>query len=131
MDKYRIDTLRSQGLSHEECLEKMDNYSTKFPIIEDKIENGDNPLTVSSLLLRSTLWSILYFIIFKIVEKSFSIISCIYKQQGFESLVESSCTSTSTSTSTNSCSLGCFKFPNLSNLLLSHVSVSSPASTTQ
>ena len=134
MDKYRIDTLRSQGLSHEECIEKMDNYSTKFPVIEDKIENGDNPLTVSSLLLRSTLWSILYFIIFKIVEKSFSIISCIYKQQGFASLAASSCTSTSTSTSTNSCSLGCFKFPNLSNLsnlLLSHASISSPASTTQ
>jgi len=129
MDKYRIDTLRSQGLSHEECLEKMDKYSTKFPMNEDKIENGDKPLSVPFLLLRSTLWSILYFIIFKIVEKSFSIISCIYKQQSFSSMAASSCTSTSTST--NSCSFGCFKFPNLSNLLLSHASVTSPASTTQ
>jgi 1-acyl-sn-glycerol-3-phosphate acyltransferase len=127
MDKYRIDTLRSQGLSHEECLEKMENYSTKFPMIEDKIENGDNPLTVSSLLLRSTLWSILYFIIFKIVERFFSIISCIYKQQDFASLDASSCTSTSI----NSCSFSCFKFPILSNLILSHASVSSPVSTSQ
>jgi hypothetical protein len=127
MDKYRIDTLRSQGLSHEECLEKMENYSTKFPMVEDKIENGDKPLSVPFLLLRSTLWSILYFIIFKFVEKFFSIISCIYKQQSFTSSDELACTSTST----NSCSFGCFKFPNLSNLLLSHASVTSHASTAQ
>jgi hypothetical protein len=121
MDKYRIDTLRSQGLSHEECLEKMDNYSTKFPIIEDKIENGDKPLTVSSLLLRSTLWSIIYFIIFKIVEKSFSIISCIYKQQG---------SITPVTNYIDKCSFRELKFPFLPNFLLSKVSsVSSPAST--
>ena len=104
MDKYRIDTLRSQGLSHEECLEKMENYSTKFPIIEDKIENGDNPLTVSSLLLRSTLWSILYFIIFKIVEKSFSVISSIYKCGGG--------TASDGASASNTCSLGCSFFKN-------------------
>lgn len=125
MDKYRIDTLHSQGLSHEECLEKMDNYSTNFPIIEDKIENRDKSLSVPFLLFRSTLWSIIYFIIFKIVERFFSIISCIYKQQSFASSDELACTST------NSCSFGCLKFPNLSNFLLSHASVTSHASTAQ
>jgi 1-acyl-sn-glycerol-3-phosphate acyltransferase len=101
MDKYRIDTLRSQGLSHEECLAKMENYATKFPRIEDKIEKEDIPLTASFLLLRAILWSIVYFIIFKIVEKSFSVISSIYKCGG------------SNATSGNTCSLGCgvFKFP--------------------
>ena len=101
MDKYRIDTLRSQGLSHEECLAKMEYYATKFPRIEDKIERDDIPLTASFLLLRAILWSIVYFIIFKIVEKSFSVISSIYKCGG------------SNATSGNTCSLGCgvFKFP--------------------
>ena len=100
MDKYRIDTLRSQGLSHEECLAKMEHYATTFPRIEDKIEKGDTPLTASFLLLRAILWSIVYFIIFKIVEKSFSVISSIYKCGG------------STATSDNTCSLGCSFFKN-------------------
>jgi hypothetical protein len=126
MDKYRIDTLLSQGVSHAECLEKMDNYSTKFPKIEDKIVNGDTPLSVPFLLLRSTLWSIVYFIIFKIVEKCFSALSCIYKLQGSPTSATSSAT-----TSATGCSLGCFKFPFLPNFLLSHASVSSLASTAQ
>ena len=121
MDKYRIDTLKGQGLSHEECLEKMEQYSTKFPKVEDKIVNGDTPLSVPFLLLRSTLWSIVYFIIFKIVEKCFSAISCIYKLQGSAA---STCSSV-TGATTNSCSFGCFKFPFLPNFLLSHASVSS------
>jgi hypothetical protein len=120
MDKYRIDTLRGQGLSHTECLEKMEQYSTKFPIIEDKVINGDTPLSIPFLLLRSTLWSIVYFIIYKIVEKCFSAISCIYKQQGSTTSVSNSIIG-----STTGFSFGCFKFPNLSNFLLSHASVSS------
>ena len=124
MDKYRIDTLKGQGLSHEECLEKMEQYSTKFPKVEDKIVNGDTPLSVPFLLLRSTLWSIVYFIIFKIVEKCFSAISCIYKLQGSAA---STCSSV-TGATTNSCSFGCFKFPFLPNFLLSHASVSSVSS---
>ena len=102
MDKYRIDTLRSQGLSHEECLAKMDHYATTFPRIEDKIEKGDTPLTASFLLLRAILWSIVYFIIFKIVEKSFSVISSIYKCGG----------SSVSAASGNTCSLGCSFFKN-------------------
>jgi 1-acyl-sn-glycerol-3-phosphate acyltransferase len=102
MDKYRIDTLHSQGLSHEECLAKMEHYATTFPRIEDKIEKGDTPLTASFLLLRAILWSIVYFIIFKIVEKSFSVISSIYKCGG----------STANATSGNTCSLGCSFFKN-------------------
>jgi hypothetical protein len=102
MDKYRIDTLRSQGLSHSECLAKMEHYATKFPRIEDKIEKEDTPLTASFLLLRAVLWSIVYFIIFKIVEKSFSVISSIYKCGG----------SSVSATSGNTCSLGCGFFKN-------------------
>lgn len=124
MDKYRIDTLLSQGLSRAECLEKMENYSTKFPKIEDKIVNGDTPLSIPFLLLRSTLWSIIYFIIFKIVEKCFSAISCIYKLQSSGAEV----TNSASSSTTNSCTFGCFKFPFLPNLLLSHASVSSVSS---
>jgi 1-acyl-sn-glycerol-3-phosphate acyltransferase len=124
MDKYRIDTLLSQGLSHDECLEKMDNYSTTFPMIEDKIVNGDTPLSVPFLLLRSTLWSIVYFIIFKIVEKCFSALSCIYKLQGSGA----EATNSATSSTTNSCSFGCFKFPFLPNFILSHASVASVSS---
>jgi hypothetical protein len=108
----------------------MDNYSTKFPKIEDKIVNGDTPLSVQFLLLRSTLWSIVYFIIFKIVEKCFSALSCIYKLDGSPTSATSSATSSAT-TSATGCSLGCFKFPFLPNLLLSHASVSSLASTSQ
>jgi 1-acyl-sn-glycerol-3-phosphate acyltransferase len=106
MDKYRIDTLRSKGLSHEECLAKMEHYATTFPRIEDKIEKGDTPLTASFLLLRAILWSIVYFIIFKIVEKSFSVISSIYKCGGSTANV---CAS---ATSDNTCSLGCSFFKN-------------------
>jgi len=121
MDKYRIDTLRSQGLSHRECLEKMEHYATKFPCIENKIERGDAPLSVPFLLLRSTLWSIVYFIIFKIVEKCFSSISCIYKFTG--KCDASACTSSSDS------SIGCsfFKFPFLKNFPFSLASVTSHA----
>jgi 1-acyl-sn-glycerol-3-phosphate acyltransferase len=102
MDKYRIDTLRSQGLSHQECLAKMEHYSTTFPSIENKIEKGDTPLSVLFLLLRATLWSIVYFIIFKIVEKCFSSISSIYKCGG----------SSANASASNTCSLGCSFFKN-------------------
>jgi len=108
MDKYRIDTLRSQGLSHSECLAKMDHYSTTFPIIEDKLEKGDTPLSVAFLLLRATLWSILYYIIFKIVEKCFSVISSIYKCGGGSVSANAS----ANASATNTCSLGCGLFKN-------------------
>ena len=115
MDKYRIDTLRSQGLSHEDCLAKMDHYATKFPSIEDKIEKEDRPLSASFLLLRAILWSIVYFIIFKIVEKSFSVISSIYKCGGSTASASANTNAnpSSSATSGNTCSLGCgiFKFP--------------------
>jgi 1-acyl-sn-glycerol-3-phosphate acyltransferase len=120
MDKYRIDTLRSQGLSHQECLEKIEQHSTKFPLIENKIENGDTPLSLPFLLLRSTLWSIIYFIIFKIVEKFFSVISCIYKLKcpGSTDACTSSSPST-TGTTTTTCSWGSLKYPFLHNLSFS------------
>ena len=118
MDKYRIDTLRSQGLSHEECLQKMEQYSTKFPFIENTIENGDEPLSLPFLLLRSTLWSIIYFIIFKIVEKFFSVISCIYKLRCPWS-TEACASSSPSSTATAACSWGALKYPYLNNLSFS------------
>jgi 1-acyl-sn-glycerol-3-phosphate acyltransferase len=122
MDKYRIDTLRSQGLSHEECLEKMNHYSTKFPIIEDKIINGDKPLSIPFLLLRSTCWSIIYFIIFKIIEKCFSCISRIYKQPFLTCSKSCDAPANTISSSDRSCSFGCFKIPFLYNFPFSHKS---------
>jgi len=133
MDKYRIDTLRSQGLSHRECLEKMDQYSTKFPRIEDKVVKGDTPLPVSFLLLRAIFWSILYYIIFKIVEKSFSVISYIYKCSGSSAGSSASCMPAIPSSSgiSSTCSLGCglFKFPFLKNFPFSLTSVTSHVAT--
>lgn len=102
MDKYRIDTLCNQGLSRDECLTKMEYYSTKFPAIEDKMINGDTKLSVPFLLLRSTLWSIIYFIIFKIVEKCFSAISCIYKKTDYANTVISNSVN-----NTTGCNIGC------------------------
>ena len=96
MDKYRIDTLLQQGLSRDKCLEKMEHYSTKFPAVEDKMINGDTKLSTPFLLLRSTLWSIVYFIIFKIIEKCYSVISCIYKQTNTENIIISDSVNTST-----------------------------------
>jgi 1-acyl-sn-glycerol-3-phosphate acyltransferase len=102
MDKYRIDTLLQQGLSRDECLEKMENYSTKFPAIEDKMINGDTKLSTPFLLLRSMIWSIIYFIIFKIIEKCFSVFSCIYKQTNTENIIISDSVNNSMS-----CNLKC------------------------
>jgi 1-acyl-sn-glycerol-3-phosphate acyltransferase len=119
MDKYRIDTLRSQGLSHDECLQKMEQYSTKFPLIENTIENGDEPLSLPFLLLRSTLWAVIYFIIFKIVEKFFSVISCIYKLRCPWSTEACTSSSPSSSTATAPCSWGALKYPYLNNLSFS------------
>jgi len=127
MDKYRIDTLRSQGLSHSECVEKMDQYSTTFPIIEDQILKGDTPLPVSFLLLRAIFWSILYYIIFKIVEKCFSVISSLYKCcGGIPTCVPTIPNSSGTS---STCSLGCgfFKFPFIKNFPFSLAPVTSHA----
>lgn len=82
MDKYRIDTLQSKGMSYDECLEKMKQYSTKFPKIEDKILRGDKPLSMQFLLVRCILWSIIYYIIYKFIERFFSTFSSFYKKIG-------------------------------------------------
>jgi 1-acyl-sn-glycerol-3-phosphate acyltransferase len=115
MDKYRIDTLRNQGLSHEECLEKMKHYSTKFPKIEDKILRGDRPLNSRFLLVRCILWTIVYYIIYKIVERFFSFFSSFYKKIG-------ACSSSSSSSSCSSFSLLFLRFPFLQNFLSSPTS---------
>jgi 1-acyl-sn-glycerol-3-phosphate acyltransferase len=85
MNNYRIDYLISKGSSYEESVQKMQYYSTKFPVIEDKMANEDIPFSTPLLILRSTLWSIIYFIIFKIVERFFSIFSSFYKKIGCSS----------------------------------------------
>lgn len=85
MNKYRIDYLISKGSTYEESIKKMQYYSTKFPAIEDKKANEDIPFSTPLLILRSTLWSIIYFIIFKIVERFFSIFSSFYKKIGCSS----------------------------------------------
>jgi hypothetical protein len=80
MDKFRIDKYREQGLSHEECLQKMNELASKYPLLENKILKDDIELGTPFLLVRSLLWSVIYFIIFKVIEKIFDVFhSCSNK----------------------------------------------------
>lgn len=108
MDKYRIDTLISQGLSYEDSVNKMKEYSTQFPQIENKVLKDDKPLPMSFLFIRSILWSILYFIIFKVIEHFFSILSKFYKKMSNpfgEETTYFSNTIISTSQPSNTCNM--------------------------
>ena len=80
MDEFRIETYSEKGLSYEECVKKMNELSLKYPVIENKILKDDIELGTPFLLLRSLLWSVIYFIIFKVIEKIFDVFhSCSNK----------------------------------------------------
>ena len=80
MDTFRIEKYREQGLSYEESIEKMKELATKYPVLENKILKDDVELGTPFLLIRSLLWSVIYFIIFKVIEKIFDIFnSCSNK----------------------------------------------------
>jgi 1-acyl-sn-glycerol-3-phosphate acyltransferase len=77
MDKYRIDSYIEKGMTYEDALKQTEKLSKSYPIIEDKIINGDTPISNSFILIRSVCWAIIYYIIFKIIEKVFTLfVSC-------------------------------------------------------
>jgi len=77
MDKYRIDSYIEKGMTYEDAVKKTEEFSKKYPLIEDKIINGDTPLSNSFILIRSACWAIIYYIIYKIIEKVFALfVSC-------------------------------------------------------
>jgi len=80
MDAFRIDTYREQGLSHEESIEKMNKQAEKYPVLESTILKDDVEHGTPFLLMRSLLWSVIYFIIYKAIGKIFDVFnSCSNK----------------------------------------------------
>jgi predicted membrane protein len=73
MDKYRIDSYIEKGSSYEDALKITEKLTTNKPSIDDTITNGDTPISNSFILIRSVCWAIIYYIIFKIIEKVFEI----------------------------------------------------------
>jgi 1-acyl-sn-glycerol-3-phosphate acyltransferase len=73
MDKYRIDSYMEKGMTYEDAVKKTEEFAKQFPLIEDKIVNGDKPISNTLILIRNVLWVIIYYIIYKIIEKVFEI----------------------------------------------------------
>jgi hypothetical protein len=77
MDKYRIDSYIEKGRSYEDALKITEKLTTNKPPIDATIINGDKPISNSFILLRSMCWAIIYYIIYKIIEKVFALfLSC-------------------------------------------------------
>jgi hypothetical protein len=130
MDTFRIDTYREQGLSHEECVEKMNEQAEKYPILENKILKDDVELGTPFLLIRSILWSIIYFIIYKAIGKIFDVFnSCSNKTNQIIDTINTSGIDIPSDTCNilnkpkNLCNILCkFNLPFLSNLIKSPAS---------
>ena len=119
MDKYRIDSYIEKGMSYEDALKKTEEFSKKYPLIEDKIINGDTPISNSFILLRSMCWAIIYYIIFRIIEKGFEMfLSCSKKTNQIIGPVMGD----------GACTSFCSRFSFLKNLVFSPVSTVSPVS---
>ena len=73
MDKYRIDSYIEKGMTYEDAVKKTEEYAKQFPLIEDKIVNGDKPISNTLVFIRNVIWVIIYYIIYKIIEKVFEI----------------------------------------------------------
>lgn len=125
MDKYRIDSYMDKGMTYKDAVEKTEEFSKQFPIIEDKILNGDNPISNTFILLRSIAWAIIYYLIYKIIEKVFEIFFSFSKKMNQTNQMNSSCIGVS------ACSTSfCKRFSILKNFLISPVSPVSRISTT-
>lgn len=120
MDKYRIDSYMEKGMTYEYAVKKTEEYAKQFPLIEDKIVNGDNPISNTLILIRSIAWAILYYIIYKIIEKVFEIFFSFSKkmnQMNQISQTNSSCIGI------GACSTSfCKRFSILKNFLISPIS---------
>ena len=91
MDKYRIDSYMEKGMTYEDAVKKTEEFAKQFPLIEDKIVNGDKPISNTLILIRNVLWVIIYYIIYKIIEKVFEIFFSFSKKMN---QMNSSCLST-------------------------------------
>ena len=128
MDKYRIDSYMEKGMTYEKAVKKTEEYAKQFPLIEDKIVNGDNPISNTLIFIRNVVWVIIYYIIYKIIEKVFEIFFSFSKkmnQTNQTNQTNSSCIGVS------ACSTSfCKRFSILKNFLISPVSPVSRISTT-
>jgi len=117
MDKYRIDSYIEKGMTYEDALKKTEELSKQFPLIEDKIINGDTPLSNTFILIRSIMWAIIYYIIYKVIAKVFEIFFSFSKKMN---QTNSSCNSTG-----GCCASMCSRFSILKNFLFSPLSTAS------
>ena len=122
MDKYRIDSYIEKGMTYEDAVKKTEEFAKQFPLIEDKIINGDNPISNTFILIRTVLWAIIYYIIYKLVEKVFEIFFCLSKKMN---QTNSSCIPTG-----GCCVSMCNRFSILKNFLFSPVLPVSPVLST-
>jgi hypothetical protein len=106
-----------KGMTYEYAVKKTEEYAKQFPLIEDKIVNGDNPISNTLILIRSIAWAILYYIIYKIIEKVFEIFFSFSKKMNQISQTNSSCIGI------GACSTSfCKRFSILKNFLISPIS---------
>jgi 1-acyl-sn-glycerol-3-phosphate acyltransferase len=91
MDKYRIDSYMEKGMTYENAVKKTEEYAKQFPLIEDKIINGDNPISNTLIFIRNVAWVIIYYIIYKIIEKVFEIFFSFSKKMNQTNQTNSSC----------------------------------------
>ena len=120
MDKYRIDSYIEKGMTYEDAVKKTEEFAKQFPLIEDKIINGDTPLSNTFILIRTVLWAIIYYVIYKLIEKVFEIFFSLSKKMN---QTNSSCIPTS-----SCCASMCSRFSFLKNFLFSPVLPVSPVS---
>jgi hypothetical protein len=109
MDKYRIDSYIEKGMTYENAVKKTEELSKQFPLIEDKIINGDTPISNTFILIRTVLWAIIYYIIYKLIEKVFEIFFSLSKKMN---KTNSSCIPVG-----GCCASMCSRFSILKNLL--------------
>jgi len=91
MDKYRIDSYMEKGMTYEDAVKKTEEYAKQFPLIEDKIINGDNPISNTLIFIRNVAWVIIYYIIYKLIEKVFEIFFSFSKKMNQTNQTNSSC----------------------------------------
>jgi len=120
MDKYRIDSYIEKGMTYEDAVKKTEEFAKQFPLIEDKIINGDTPLSNTFILIRTVLWAIIYYVIYKLIEKVFEIFFSLSKKMN---QTNSSCIPTR-----SCCASMCSRFSFLKNFLFSPVLPVSPVS---
>jgi 1-acyl-sn-glycerol-3-phosphate acyltransferase len=123
MDKYRIDSYMEKGMTYENAVKKTEEYAKKFPLIEDKIINGDNPISNTLIFIRNVVWVIIYYIIYKIIEKVFEIFFSFSKKMNQTNQTNQMNQMKSSCLGIGACSTSfCKRFSILKNFLISPIS---------